>query len=110
MLNNLTPYSDHEYQLLVEKLEHLCGKLSNQCMFQAFSRDVIQYSEDHSVNMWNANTSRQFITHLSNKWEFSYHATLVVESVMKELTRSYPQTTFTHIAKTLHNFSTQNSI
>lgn len=99
------PYTQEEYQLMLEKIENFCGEFSNALIFEELSNEVDQYSKNHSINLWNQKTANSFINHLRDKWQCSYCATIAIESVLKELIISYPHTTFTHIAKTLRTFS-----
>jgi len=104
-MENNKPYGEFEYHLMSEKLDKLCGKLSNKMIFEELSKDVTEYSRRNSVVLWNTRTSKEFISYISNRWEYSYCATLAVETVIKELVTSYPQTTFSHISNTLEKLT-----
>lgn len=105
MEHNETPYGETEYRLMLEKLDGFCGKFSNQMLFEELSREAIKFSKKQSTNLWNKETSKQFIEHILESWTHSYCAILAAESVLKELSISYPQTTFSHISSTLRELT-----
>ena len=59
-----------------------------------------EYSKENEIILWDKNSATDFIKSLRSPW-MMYETEIVIESLIKELIRSYPKTTFNHICDLL---------